>query len=90
MSIIAIRDLNEDATLNHTAMGELHGGKESHCPPKVPNDLLPRGDDHHRGYESLDLEKTMQGVTWQVGDIFANTDHNCPPGDISSPNPVPK
>ncbi|MGI9289459.1 MAG: hypothetical protein ACR2P1_29080 [Pseudomonadales bacterium] len=82
MSNIAIKDLNEDTTLDQAAMSELYGGKGGHCPPGELGLTLPRSNQHeNKRINSLDLGQMGAGVAEQIGELVANIGPICgPPG----------
>ncbi len=81
MSYIAIRDLNEDITLDRAAMGQLDGGKGGHCPKGSPGYYLPDSDHERRDSKSLDLGQMGAGVSQKIDDLL-NIAPKCGPMDV--------
>ncbi len=71
MSIIAIKDLNEDTTLDQAAMSELVGGQGRHCPTQAPDDFLPSSNDRRREPMSFELGQVGTEVASQFGFVLA-------------------
>lgn len=81
MSIIAIKDLSEDKTLDQAAKCELRGGGAGHCPKGAPGAYSPGSGQQRRDSISLDLELMRASGSGQAGSLVPRIGPVCGRGD---------